>query len=121
MISHNALENLLQEYPLLRQMAAGEPVCWTNPKLRPFAEAATDNPFGLEDALDAMTRLERFAPYIAQVFPETAERGGVLVLLPALQAAVDAFDPVGEMRDRVVVEGQVQQFDERADHRHHQR
>ena len=78
MISHNALENLLQEYPLLRQMAAGEPVCWTNPKLRPFAETATDNPFGLEDALDAMTRLERFAPYIAQVFPETAERGGII-------------------------------------------
>ena len=48
MISHNALENLLQEYPLLRQMAAGEPVCWTNPKLRPFAEAATDTPLGLK-------------------------------------------------------------------------
>lgn len=93
MTAHNTLENLIQEHPILRQMAAGEPVCWTNPGLRPFAEAATDNPFGLEDALDAMSRLERFAPYIAQVFPETAERGGIIESpvreVPAMRARLE--------------------------------
>ena len=95
MSTHNTLEKLVQEYPILRQMAAGEPVCWPNSHLRPFTEAALDNPFALEDALDALARLERFAPYLAQVFPETAQHGGIIESpvqeAPAMKARLEAL------------------------------
>lgn len=78
MKNNELLKSLMQNYPLLRQIAAGEPVCWINPGLPAFAEASRHSEFSLEDVLDALTRLERFAPYFAKVFPETAPQGGII-------------------------------------------
>ena len=52
---------------------------------------------------------------------ETAERRRVLVLSTAGQANVDAFDLVGEARDLVFPQWQIQPFDEGLDHRYDQR
>lgn len=49
-------------------------VCWKNPN---FGESS-DSYFSLEDILDASNRLDRFAPYIAKVFPETEPTKGII-------------------------------------------
>lgn len=72
------LKNLMRDHPLLGQMAEGTPVCWANQGLPAFAEAARHSEFSLEDVLDALTRLERFATFFAEAFPETAFQGGII-------------------------------------------
>ena len=59
---------------LFNKIREGEPVFWHNPRL-------TDPPafsFTAADVTAAGSRLERFAPWIAQRFPETAAAGGII-------------------------------------------
>jgi len=62
---------------------------WLNPGIRPAAEALAGAPVTAAEVADAAARLERFGPYIASVFPETAASGGIiespLVPAPAMQ------------------------------------
>lgn len=68
---------------------------WLNPALRPAAEALADAPVTAGDVADAAARLERFAPYLAAVFPETAAAGGMiespLVEAPAMGRLMGDF------------------------------
>lgn len=68
---------------------------WVNPGLRPAAAALGQCPLKRADVEDAAARLERFAPYIAAVFPETAAAGGIvespLTAIPRMQAALGDF------------------------------
>ncbi|MDO5090356.1 MAG: D-serine ammonia-lyase [Cardiobacteriaceae bacterium] len=78
--------------PLIDALAAAKPLCWHNPHLAPFAEARADIPFSEHDISAAHLLLQRFAPYLAQVFPQTAPSGLIespLYATPALQAALD--------------------------------
>lgn len=65
---------------------------WPNPALQPAGEALAAAPVTAEEVADAAARLDRFAPYIARVFPETAPAGGriesPLVPIPAMQRAL---------------------------------
>ena len=65
---------------------------WANPGLRPADEALSAAPVTAEEVADAAARLDRFAPYIARVFPETAPAGGriesPLVPIPAMGRAL---------------------------------
>lgn len=69
-------------------------VCWKNPYYGQEGETF----FNLADIEDASERLERFAPYIAQVFPETASTNGIieskLVEVPNMLAALEEKDSV---------------------------
>ncbi|MBQ1888568.1 MAG: D-serine ammonia-lyase, partial [Firmicutes bacterium] len=51
---------------------------WENPDLLPFREAEPSLTFHSSDIEDARARLERFAPLIKRLFPETKENGGLI-------------------------------------------
>ncbi len=59
---------------LFHSVRTGEPVFWNNPDLSP----QPDFTFTAADIEDAETRLERFAPWIARRFPETAPADGII-------------------------------------------
>lgn len=71
-------EELKQEHPIIAEMALAHEVTWINPMLAPAAEALEGLSVSAEDIRDAKARLERFAPFIREVFPETAERDGLI-------------------------------------------
>lgn len=68
------LDTLIKECPLVGPMSQYEEVYWGNPKYGSHAQL----PFSLQDIEDAEERLNRFAPYIRTVFPETAPAGGII-------------------------------------------
>ncbi|MFG6667677.1 D-serine ammonia-lyase [Halomonas sp. HNIBRBA4712] len=64
--------------PLLCALTRREAAFWVNPK-RTFFESVRDAlPLSAADIDEAAARLERFAPYFAKVFPETAAAGGII-------------------------------------------
>ena len=84
------LKELIKIDPVIADLAAAKEVCWINPKKIPFAEAKDKLVFGPEDIAEASARLQRFAPLLAKIFPETAEQGGIiespLTEIPAMKA-----------------------------------
>ena len=62
-------------FPLLEQLIATEPVSWMNPKYKgnDYTAKLTE-----QDVHDAEKRLQRFAPYLAKVFPETEATKGII-------------------------------------------
>lgn len=65
-------------HPLIRDLVALRETSWFNPAIAPAATALADVGLGAEDVAQASARLQRFAPYIAQVFPQTAAAGGLI-------------------------------------------
>ncbi|VTM08639.1 D-serine dehydratase [Pseudomonas aeruginosa] len=68
----------LAEFPRLADLIALRPSEWFNPAIAPSAEALADVGLGAADVADASARLQRFAPLIARLFPETAGSGGII-------------------------------------------
>lgn len=68
----------IKEYPLLKEIIDLEEVLWTNPKYSDFEEGMKNVSLSPDDVLDAEERLNRFAPYIAKVFPETKSENGII-------------------------------------------
>ncbi|MEH6651616.1 MAG: D-serine ammonia-lyase [Motiliproteus sp.] len=87
-----SIEQWCQSHPLLKRLILTEPLCWINPQLAPFADVKAKLPLGPDDIADAAARLDRFAPYLAKVFPETAAAQGLiespLIKIPQAQAAL---------------------------------
>ena len=69
---------LLKKDPVLPRVAAAEEVLWLNPGLQSAETALPPMELGMADILDAEARLQRFAPFIRERFPETAPRGGLI-------------------------------------------
>ena len=75
------MKELMKEYmekiPEVADATAGRETFWLNQERCPESrqENGTVSPAQIEDA---RRRLERFAPYIAEVFPETREAGGMI-------------------------------------------
>ena len=84
------LKELIKIDPVIADLAEAKEVCWLNPKKIPFAEAKDKLVFGPADIEEASARLQRFAPLLAKIFPETAEQGGIiespLTEIPAMKA-----------------------------------
>lgn len=80
------------ESPVLGDLMDLRETFWQNPGLRPAAEGLAGAPVTAADVAGAAARLERFAPYIAKAFPETAAAGGLiespLKPIPAMQKAL---------------------------------
>lgn len=58
----------------LSQLINQQPLFWANPNVnQPY-----DKPFQQPDIDAAKRRLERFAPYLAKVFPETKKHQGLI-------------------------------------------
>ena len=83
---------LIEENATLKRAAAEEEQVWMNDKLFCAEEALAGVSLGKEDIEDAKKRLERFAPFIMKVFPETAPQNGLiespLVKISNMQASL---------------------------------
>lgn len=58
---------------LLDDLKSLKEVIWYNPNYSKFALVKDSLPVSINDVLDAEARLNRFAPYLKKVFPETME------------------------------------------------
>ncbi|WP_248749808.1 D-serine ammonia-lyase [Pseudomonas sp. MWU15-20650] len=89
MIQGKTLEAWYQSHPLIEQLVSLQEVSWFNPGIAPAANALGDVGLTQEDVRQASERLQRFAPYLAKVFADTAATGGIIESgiqpLPALQ------------------------------------
>ena len=70
--------NSLQQDAVLNQLRSATPMFWQNTKLASFKDAAADVGLTQADVDAAMARLQRFAPYIQKVFPETQASNGII-------------------------------------------
>ena len=77
-IAGRSAADWIAAYPVVSDLCALKETAWVNPDKLPFAQAAAACPLTLSDIEDAAARLERFAPYLAAVFPETAATGGII-------------------------------------------
>ncbi|QGX91781.1 D-serine ammonia-lyase [Tatumella sp. TA1] len=88
----------LHRLEIVQQLAAQTPVLWNNPQQLPVSEGLIQVGLTLEDVQDAAARLQRFAPLIAEAFPESRSRGGIIesevVALPAMQQALMQQGPL---------------------------
>lgn len=68
------IAELSAKYPIIKDLQAEKEILWINP------DYGKDEPLPLskEDLFDASARFERFAPYMAAAFPETAATDGIL-------------------------------------------
>ena len=82
----DSLAALCESNPSVRALSLGTPLHWSNPHLPSSTGnsigisggAIADTGFTAADARDAEARLTRFAPYLAEVFPETRPAGGII-------------------------------------------
>lgn len=72
------LKALIEKSPIVGDISQARPCVWFNPDLKRGADAFSGTTLSMEDILDAQRRLERFAPFIARCFPETASANGVI-------------------------------------------
>ena len=68
------LEELRKKAPIVDRIAAAEEVVWINPKQGQGRGTALTG----KDIREASERLQRFAPLIMRLFPETEPQGGVI-------------------------------------------
>lgn len=69
---------LIEQYPIIRQMAAGKAVFWRNENYTAFQADAPDAFLKRKDIMEADRRLNRFAPFMESAFPETKAQDGII-------------------------------------------
>ncbi|WP_309109341.1 D-serine ammonia-lyase [Bombilactobacillus bombi] len=83
----------LAALPIIQQLKDYQPLFWKNPD---YNQDDPDLPFSKEYIFDAVARWERFAPYLAVAFPETAALHGViespLTKIPHMQQAWSKYN-----------------------------
>lgn len=89
------LEEWLAQCPVLADIIATKPTFWFNQEIKKISQTRDQTVFNQADVKDAANRLERFRPYIAQAFPETADFGGKiespLKQIPAMHKEIEEF------------------------------
>ena len=89
MIHGKSLDAWYASHPRVEDLVTLRETCWFNPGIVPTAQALGDVGLTATDVSAASARLQRFAPYLAEVFPDTAASGGIIESpirpLPALQ------------------------------------
>ncbi|HBI11356.1 MAG TPA: D-serine ammonia-lyase [Franconibacter pulveris] len=83
---------LAAAFPLLNDLIALRETAWFNPAATTLAEGLPYVGLTQADVRDAEARLARFAPYIAEVFPQTRAMQGIIesevAPMPAMQNAL---------------------------------
>ncbi len=69
---------LAAQYPPVADMIALKETIWFNPATTTVADALPFVGLTEQDVEAAHARLKRFAPLLAQAFPETAATGGII-------------------------------------------
>lgn len=72
------ISDWVKEFPKLEILMENEVTDWFNPNVKNAAEGLKEVGLTSEDIEDARDRLMRWAPYLAQVFPEAGRTGGIL-------------------------------------------
>ncbi|ATP49782.1 D-serine ammonia-lyase [Pseudomonas putida] len=89
MIHGKSLDAWYASHPRVEDLVTLRETCWFNPGIVPTAQALGDVGLTATDVSAASARLQRLAPYLAEVFPDTAASGGIIESpirpLPALQ------------------------------------
>lgn len=87
-----SLPQWFHDFPLLEPLVNRQPVCWFNPAATSVSDALGDVPLTSADVADASQRLQRFAPFLRQAFPELEASHGIieseLVPVPTFAAAI---------------------------------
>lgn len=91
-IQGRSIESWITEYPVLKEIVALRPAFWINQKQIPFSIAGKELGFTRSDVKDAADRLDRFRPYLAVAFPETALQNGEIE---------SAFQPIPVMQQEL--------------------
>lgn len=81
------------EFPIISDIMKKKETLWINDGVLPYKEAILKSELQMDDIRDASDRLTRFAPYFKKVFPETAERDGIIespfAPVPKMQKALE--------------------------------
>lgn len=92
------IDQLKQQFPLIETLQAYQETFWFTPHCYPLKEALEKVGLTAEDVSEAEARLERFAPYLAKVFPETqAQHGKIesdIVEITHMQQALSTTEQV---------------------------
>ena len=92
------IDQLKQQFPLIEILQAYQEIFWFTPHCYPLKEALEKVGLTAEDVSEAEARLERFAPYLAKVFPETqAQHGKIeseIVEIGHMQQALSSTEQV---------------------------
>ncbi|HEI6925879.1 TPA: D-serine ammonia-lyase [Yersinia enterocolitica] len=86
------IDKLITDYPLVKNLINLEEVTWFNPQATTLEKGLPYVGLSQQDVADAEARLQRFAPYLCQAFPETQKTNGIIesdiVAIPAMQNAL---------------------------------
>ncbi|WP_419175689.1 D-serine ammonia-lyase [Desulfosediminicola sp.] len=86
------LESWCRDFPVLRELIAYRECCWFNPQRTNAQTGLTATGLTAAEQQLAAERLDRFKPFIARVFPETAADQGLiespLVAIPSMRQAL---------------------------------
>lgn len=84
----------IKKLPLLKNIIEQQEVLWRNPLNGDSEAGIAQSGITATDVKDASDRLKRFAPYIAKVFPETADTNGIIespiTAIPKMKEALAA-------------------------------
>ncbi len=98
------INKLKNDYPLVRDLVDLKEVVWFNPNVTSTDQGLPYVGLTQNDVMDAQVRLQRFAPYLMKVFPETASTEGIIesavVDIPQMKEAL-------EKRYNTLIEGQL--------------
>ncbi|NHB87111.1 D-serine ammonia-lyase [Photorhabdus tasmaniensis] len=87
------IQQLLNEYPLVKNLIELEEIFWFNPCNTTFKEGLPFVGLDANDVGDAEARLNRFAPYLCKAFPETEATHGIIeseiVAIPTMQKTLE--------------------------------
>jgi len=78
MILGKGIGQWIEEFPVIEKLMLYTPVFWLNNGLDRAGNVLPELPLNLEDIEDAEKRLQRFAPLISRLFPETESNNGLI-------------------------------------------
>ncbi len=73
-----SIDQWVKEFPIIGDLMEYKPVFWINEGKSSVDKVLPELPMTIEDMNDAEARLQRFAPLISRLFPETEERNGLI-------------------------------------------
>ena len=78
MVLGKTIGQWVEKFPIIDKLISYKPVFWTNKNLDSAYKVLPELSLTFEDMVDTEKRLERFAPLISVLFPETAGKGGLI-------------------------------------------
>lgn len=77
-IQGKSSEQWVKEFPIIGDLMKYNPAFWINGMLGKADSVLPELPLDYKDMIDAEKRLQRFAPFIERLFPETRDRKGLI-------------------------------------------